>query len=209
MDSLVSLYVHTPLACFRKGFAREFFESEILPPPSTVYGFLLSLVGEEERSRHAGSRFAYGLTTTPKHSVILRTIWRFKSKIPPGTGANRRPDFQEMLTDIGLIIWIDEGELAQRVKQAGEHPENISRHGGLSLGESRDLVNEIRWYPESVKGSASFLSPDPEGDMSLPVWVDHVGSAKTIYQRFTLQNYPFDAPLHESDLWIEIPQGSA
>ena len=43
---MIGLYVTVPVACFRKGLAREYLETEPLPPPSTCYGFLLSLVGE-------------------------------------------------------------------------------------------------------------------------------------------------------------------
>ena len=43
---MLGLKVTVPVACFRKGFAREFWETEELPPPATCYGFLLSLVGK-------------------------------------------------------------------------------------------------------------------------------------------------------------------
>ena len=42
---MLGIYVSVPVACFRKGLAREFLETEALPPPATCYGFLLSLVG--------------------------------------------------------------------------------------------------------------------------------------------------------------------
>ena len=51
---MLGLYITVPIACFRKGLARDFWESEPLPPPSTCYGFLLALVGEERRARHCG-----------------------------------------------------------------------------------------------------------------------------------------------------------
>jgi CRISPR-associated protein Cas5t len=53
---MLGVYVTVPIACFRKGLAREFLESEWIPPPATCYGFLLSLVGESRRSRHIGCR---------------------------------------------------------------------------------------------------------------------------------------------------------
>ena len=37
---MLELEVAVPVACFRRGFAREFWESEDLPPPATCYGFL-------------------------------------------------------------------------------------------------------------------------------------------------------------------------
>jgi CRISPR-associated Cas5-like protein len=46
---------------FRKGSAREYLETEEVPPPTTVYGFLLSLVGKEERLAYAGTGLAYAV----------------------------------------------------------------------------------------------------------------------------------------------------
>ena len=40
---MLGVYVSVPIACFRKGLAREYLETEPLPPPATCYGFLLSL----------------------------------------------------------------------------------------------------------------------------------------------------------------------
>jgi len=59
---MLGIRVTVPIACFRKGLAREYLETEPLPPPATCYGFLLSLVGEEQarpsRSLPCRSRFA-------------------------------------------------------------------------------------------------------------------------------------------------------
>ena len=93
------LAVSVPVCSFRKGFAREYLETEPAPPPSTVYGFLLSLVGEEDRNQHVGTRLSYALICKPQLSVVLRTAWRTKKKeLPPGVGANRRPDYQQLLS---------------------------------------------------------------------------------------------------------------
>src|ERR1700674_2151913 len=77
---MLGVFVSVPIACFRKGMAREFLETEPLPPPATCYGFLLSLVGETERRRHVGARVAPVLVNTPQTSVVLRTVWRCKDK---------------------------------------------------------------------------------------------------------------------------------
>src|SRR6476661_8866257 len=55
---MLGVRVTVPVACFRKGLAREYLETEPLPPPATCYGFLLSLVGETNRQRHIGCRVA-------------------------------------------------------------------------------------------------------------------------------------------------------
>jgi CRISPR-associated protein Cas5t len=190
---MLGLYVTVPVACFRKGMAREYLETDPIPPPSTCYGFLLSLVGETDRKRHEHVRVTCGLIGTPDKSVVLRTVWRVKSK-PLGSSGNTRPDYQQLLTNIQLIMWLDSSSepdqaqtLESRVSNAMSPPSRseISRFGGLSLGESTHLVDEVTpierfaiWNPsESVK---LFVVRD-RGRMTLPVWVDHVGSAGTRY----------------------------
>lgn len=186
---MLGLRVSVPIACFRKGLAREYLETEILPPPSTCYGFLLSLVGESDRRQHIGVRLTVGRLAKPALSVVLRTVWRVK-KTPLGSSGNTRPDYQQLLSGNDLIIWLDSsGEsgflrLEDRVLTALKHPERISRFGGLSLGESTHLVDEVClvaadsvWSGQSVE---QFVTSE-RGRLSLPVWVDHVGSAGTRY----------------------------
>src|SRR5208337_710903 len=105
---MLGLRVTVPIACFRKGLAREYLETEPLPPPSTCYGFLLSLVGETRRPRHAGCRVAPVLLNRPEQSVVLRTVWRVK-KTPLGSSGNTRPDYQQLLSPVELVIWLDSG----------------------------------------------------------------------------------------------------
>lgn len=185
---MLGLYVSVPIACWRRGAAREFLESEPLPPPATVYGFLLSLVGEEDRNRHVGAAVTAGLLCAPERSVVLRTLWRIKSKkTPQGVGENARPDFQQLLTGAQLAVWLDRGQergasLEERVAEALAHPERISRHGGLALGESTHLVDEVSLLrPEHLRPFANTFLVRGGGGLTLPVWVDHVGSAGTRY----------------------------
>src|SRR5947199_6768412 len=105
---MLGLYVTVPIACFRKGLAREYLETEPLPPPATCYGFLLSLVGEADRRAHVGARVAPVLLNAPPTSVVLRTVWRVKDRnFQPGSGTNARPDFQQLLTDVRLLVWLE------------------------------------------------------------------------------------------------------
>lgn len=202
----VSLLVTVPICGLRKGFAREYLETERIPPPSTVYGFLLSLIGEEQRSVYLGTKVAYAILTKPEISVILRTVWRLKSpKNPSGIGNNRRPDYQEILTGLEFAIWIQQGGLADRLMIAGKSPKDIDRYGGLSLGESRDLVNDVIWYPKLPKQKGLWLIHDSEGNLPLPVWVDHVGSEGTIWQQFRLEESVLDKSFSPDDKrWITI-----
>ncbi len=180
----VGLYVSVPIACFRVPRAREYFETFPCPPPSTVYGMLLSIVGEVNRREHEGAEIAIALLAEPSYSVVLRTLWRVKDrKEGPGLKNNRRPDFQELLSDTQLAVWIRKGanenvaqSLASRVEQAMQHPSTISRFGGLSLGESTHLVNDVTTLDNKVIRGRLLMAED-EGDLSLPIWPDHVGSA--------------------------------
>jgi CRISPR-associated protein Cas5t len=200
----ISLRLRIPVCSFRKGYAREYFESETVPPPSTIYGFLLSLIGEEDRYRHVNARIAYALINQPELSVVLRTTWRIKDKSPPGIGSNRRPDYQEILTGLELGVWIEPSPLAESVRIACESPSRIERYGGLSLGESRDLVNDIELFPTWSREDALWLVVDPKGYLALPVWVDHVGSTGTVWEQFRLHPYILEAPSGGDPRWIKI-----
>jgi CRISPR-associated protein Cas5t len=206
---MLGVYVTVPIACFRRGLAREYLETESLPPPATCYGFLLSLVGEERRARHIGCRVAPCLLNEPDRSVVLRTVWRVKS-LPLGGPGNLRPDYQQLLSPVRLVIWLDSTEevedrpkLEERVTTALDDPASVDRYGGLSLGESTHLVNDVCRFPrpgggaaEAVKEGRTFLL-DSKGRMTLPVWVDHVGSAGTRYATGTLTVGPVAAPARE------------
>ena len=186
---MLGIYVTVPVACFRKGMAREYLETEPLPPPATCYGFLLSLVGETDRRRHLNVRIAPVLLGKPETSVVLRTVWRVK-KTPLGSPGNTRPDYQQLLTGVELVIWLDSSQevadgLETRVDTALADPRSVSRFGGLSLGESTHMVNEVTPVEKvsarlDGRTGQAFLVAE-RGRMTLPIWVDHVGSSGTRY----------------------------
>lgn len=204
-DTCISLLVSVPVCSFRKGYAREYLETEEIPPPSTVYGFLLSLVGEEDRQTYLGTELAYALVSQPELSVVLRTAWRIKNqKSPPGTGANKKPDYQEILTDVEIAVFLKPGGLAQRISEAGRSPHTIARYGGLSLGESRDLVNDVLWNPDLGSRKGKWPVRDPKGEQPLPIWVDHVGSKGTVWQQFSFHETALEQPEEDDLRWIAI-----
>src|SRR5438093_12071617 len=79
---VVTLRVEVPYASFRKSFARSFAETYPLPPPATVYGMLLSLVGERFRKRHEGVQLAFAYKHVPRIATTLRKLSRFKYGVP-------------------------------------------------------------------------------------------------------------------------------
>jgi len=199
---MVGVYVTVPVACFRRGSAREYLETEPLPPPATCYGFLLSLVGETDRRRHIGCRVTPVLLNSPPTSVVLRTVWRVK-KMPLGSPGNTRPDYQQLVTGTHVLIWIDSageagGGLESRVQTTLTDPAGVTRFGGLSLGESTHLVDEVspweRVKPRIAARTGRAFLTAPRGRFTFPVWVDHVGSAGTRYATGDLEEVPLDQP---------------
>lgn len=209
-----TLYVEVPYASFRKSFARSFAETYPLPPPATVYGMLLSLVGERFRQRHAGVGLAFAYKCrepdhrcegpcVPRVATTLRKLSRFKYGV--GTKGGSKPDLVETLCGIEFLCWVDSsGEardatptdgpedldgvrtLEERVVAALKSPGHIERYGVLSLGLSDDIVNDVRLCGK-VGGKWHRLLPDAAGATELPVWVDHTGSAWTRWQRYRLE----------------------
>ena len=197
---MIILRVDVPIASFPTSRSREYRDTYPAPPPSTVYGMLLSLVGETDKYKHCGVKIAIALLSEPAKSVTLRTMRRFKKK-KLDHKENTRPDFQEILTGIELMVWVDKGEdkakpnLCDRITEAFKHPSSVSRFSALCLGESRDLVNSIDWVTEIVPNlTLNYLIRDKYGDLSLPYWVDYVGSKNTRWLRYTLENLPQAIP---------------
>ena len=201
-SNIIALKVEVPIACFRDSRAREYIATYPVPPPSTVYGMLLSTVGEVDRHRHCGVKLAIAIRSEIARSRVVRKVRRFKEK-DIHSSKNSKPDYQELLTDIKLAIWIDATEdrsspnLSERLHQAMTDPASIIRFGNICLGESRDLVNSIDLLTDGDrKGLLRWLSQSDNGELTLPYWVDHVGSEHTRWLRYVLTT---------SDLWDVTP----
>jgi CRISPR-associated protein Cas5t len=151
---------------------------------------LLSIVGEMDRYKHCGVRLAIALLSQPEKSTVIRTFRRFK-KQDIHDPTNARPDYQELLTNIHFVVWVDAGTdkakltLPERLQMAFDNPTSINRFGGLSLGESRDLVNTVTPLSDKDKQKNLYwLVQDEDGLLTLPYWVDHIGSQKTRWRRY-------------------------
>lgn len=211
MSDPIGIYLSVPVAGFRAPHAREYFETLPVPPPSTVYGMLLSLVGEEERARHEGAALALAMLSEPPVSVVLRTTWRIKDKkLGPGLGNNRRPDFQELLTDLRLAVWVraeaeapGKTSLHQRIAEVLANPAASCRFSALALGESTHLVDELRALRAGDLAGARPLVADPDGDLSLTLWPNHVGSLGTTWGQFRLDT-AMEGERPPESAWISI-----
>lgn len=191
----IGCFVAAPITAFRAPRAREYLETLSLPPPATVYGMLLSAVGETNRLVHQGAELAVAVISPGTRTRVLRTLWRVKDAGSSlGVGENKRPDFQELLVDVRLAVHVrsgsDEGDrsLAARLEEALRAPALVTRFGGLSLGESTHLVDELRpLRAEDGSAAATWLIADADGPYSLPIWPDHVGSRRTRHGQFSLR----------------------
>lgn len=208
---MIALRVDVPIASFPTSRSREYRETYPVPPPSTVYGMLLSLVGETDRYKHCGVKIALALLSEPAKSITLRKARRFKSK-KIDHKENTRPDFQEILTGIEFIVWIDTGDdlaqpnLGDRLTEAFANPSSVNRFGALCLGESRDLVNSIDLLAQTdFERPLQYLIQDEYGYLSLPYWVDHIGSSKTRWLNYSLEALEIQQPPHSAWTKIQAP----
>ena len=192
------LRVHVPIACFRDPFSREYLRTYPIAPLATVYGFLLSMVGEIDRLQHRSAELFVGRLRESPVSRVLRTTYRWKVN-DITSGKNRSPDWQELLSDVRLVVGVrdgraeplaeERGTLRTRVEEAFDHPERIDRFGGLSLGESTHLIDGVwRWRNRPIEeGEAlELLRPDTSGTHTLPIWPNHVGASGTRWGTFSL-----------------------
>lgn len=193
----MKLYLECPCTSFPRSFARDYKETYRYPPPSTVYGLLLSLVGEVDMTAHLKTRLAIGsLGDEPPISRIVRKQRHHKfSRDHLGTYPTSKfskPNHHEILTDLRIVVRIDSSEeqnavkLEDRIAIALSTPRQIARFGGLSLGESWAMINGIRLYrPDD--GEIRWLVKDNRGLIALPVWIDRTTSQGT-FQRFSFRD---------------------
>jgi CRISPR-associated protein Cas5t len=116
-------------------------------------------------------------------------------------------------------MWIDSSdedatteslELRIRETLSPDKRGSIDRFGGLSLGESSHLVDEVSFIDridktEKAEQVQLFVVRD-RGRYTLPVWVDHIGSAGTLYATGNLETRPLALPPSFSELPIIASQ---
>ncbi len=179
-----------PLAGFRPYEARDYQETLPLPPHSTVFGSLLSILGVERGAAAPFFGTRLGLAgRTGERSVVLRKMRRDPAN--PKKGQPRvpafRPEYQEILCDVLLWAWVEQGgatrDLAGELAEALRTPELVGRHGVVSLGESTFMLDSIASC-SVVPDDAIVLRPRADGALSLTVWVDFGDRTRTRATRF-------------------------
>ncbi|AFY60374.1 type I-MYXAN CRISPR-associated protein Cas5/Cmx5/DevS [Synechococcus sp. PCC 6312] len=195
---MIALHIEVPYASFRKSYARSFAETYPFPPPATVYGMLLSHVGEYFRACHTGVKLAFAYKQQPRIATTLRKLSRYKYGVASKQSkVGNAPDYIETLCNIEFICWVDSsGEkkqtgrsLEQRLIEVIQSPELITRTGLVCLGLSDDTVDDVSLI-KSIQGKWHWLNPSNTGQIELPIWVDHVGSYHTRWQRFDFEVLP-------------------
>lgn len=182
--------VSVPVASFGIPFSREFIETYPFPTPATAYGMILAYIGEVDRSVYVGARLGIVVMELGTPSVVLRKIRRVKST-DLNDGKNSKPEFQTVLTGLEFVVAlsVDATGLAERTLKTFKQPHDTLRFGGLSCGESHNLIDELSVITttsveEDLANRAAFcLQPDQSGEWSVPVWVDHVGTRNTVWER--------------------------
>jgi CRISPR-associated protein Cas5t len=200
------LYLECPCTSFPRSFARDYKETYRYPPPSTIYGFLLSFIGEVDMAAHLGVKLAIGVIgEDPPISRIVRKQRHHKfgrdhlGTYP--TSKFSKPNHHELLTDLRIAVQIDSSQesalvkLEERVAIALSSPEQITRFGGLSLGESWAMINGVRAYRET-DGAIRWLVKDNRGLIALPVWIDRKTGQGT-FQRFRWSEF-------DQNCWVSI-----
>ncbi|MBU7583861.1 MAG: type I-MYXAN CRISPR-associated protein Cas5/Cmx5/DevS [Nostoc sp. TH1S01] len=194
---MITLHIEVPYASFRQSYARSLAETYPFPPPATVYGMLLSLVGEYFRAKHSGVKLAFAYAKQPKIATTLRKFSRFKYGVASKQSKlGNAPDFVDTLCEIKFLCWVDssaesnqEITLESRIQESLQFPERVTRTGILSLGLSDDAVNDVSLISESQE-KWHWLTPANNGEIELPIWVDHIGSINTRWQRYSFDVNP-------------------
>lgn len=220
------LFVDVPMASFRPMWSREYQETYPAPPPSTIYGMLLSLIGveREDKARHANVKLAVALQDQPDIGRVFRKFRRVAQTAGQKTKKNpnpkpidplteRRPDYQELVLWLKFWLWVDdskaESPLTEKISEALDEKRrgNVIRHGALCLGESSHMVNEIKLAVGDTAPTANegrFLVRDRTGFLTMPVWTDHRNDVPRV-ETFTLvEPAPLPACPLEEEKWITI-----
>jgi CRISPR-associated protein Cas5t len=160
---MMLLYIEVPIASFPRRFAHDYKETYLFPPLRTVYGCILSLVGELDVNAYPLSCIEVGtLNPCPDVSTVCLKYrnaayapggkhfkTRSKSYLPGiyPSSLYSKPNIKEVVTGTQIAVQINNPELVDRVKSSLSG--GCDRFGILGLGESSAMVNVIREYRES------------------------------------------------------------
>lgn len=181
----MNIYMDIPIFFTKKPQSRcEYYESFEYPCFSTVYGALLSYIGEMDISKYEKTMMAIAIISNPEKNVVIRRISRFKNK-DLTDAQNHPPIRQELYTNVKLFISI-KGKLEDALIKAMKNPESINRFGALCLGESECLINELREFRDNDAETGDFLVKDVNGEYGLITWHD-IAKKKNKWESFIIK----------------------
>jgi CRISPR-associated protein Cas5t len=140
-----------------------------IPPPSTVYGCLMSYVGEFNMEKHFDCKVTAGIIAQTKtsSSTLIKAHYPEKSTI----------FYKEEIFGNKFLFVIDSHDeknkpsLEERIIAVFENPSNSTRKGPWCLGKSSSIINSIHLIKnENIKDyeiPAKLFVLDKQGDLSL------------------------------------------
>jgi CRISPR-associated protein Cas5t len=157
---MIQLYIDVPIASFPRKFAHDYRETYLYPPVTTVFGCILSFVGEIDMCAYPIDSLEVGVIN--KHTEISSVCIRQRNfsytpggkhakvqqrSYPPGVYPSQfysKPNIKELVVGTKIVVRINNEPLAARVCHAIHS--GCDRFGILSLGDSSAIVNCIREY---------------------------------------------------------------
>ncbi|MCS7317608.1 MAG: hypothetical protein NZZ41_04770 [Candidatus Dojkabacteria bacterium] len=164
---MLFLTLEIPTATWRKPGSTLFIESvKPIPNLSTCYGFLLSLIGEENPLIHRGAALTVGVIKAGRSNIILTKRHKYKDPNENfGEGRNISLCQKEILLGNELFLVLDHGKqdvsfsLETKVRKLAENNwEGSHRFGSLYLGESTNIVNSVDVVSEIPEGCSILLN---------------------------------------------------
>jgi CRISPR-associated protein Cas5t len=132
---VITVRITAPFATLRKPLARSYGETHEELTPRAAKQVLLSLVGEPNRDAYPDTVIEVKSLTKPRIATTIQKMSQVKYGV---AGKGHRPEYLEVLCGVDALVLV-EGELANRVRKALEHPEEVERFGCLSMGLSDDI----------------------------------------------------------------------
>lgn len=180
---MIGIHVWLSTGSWRPPMRSDYVESYVVPPPSTVYGALLSLVGETDPTRHVGCRVTASHVCHAGTQIVLAHAWRQKTPgNPRGVGDNKTIRFEEIFHDVQIILWVDSSDesttptLEQRLIQAENRRFRGRRFGIPCVGNATDTIHAHQIIHNPPHQVTTFLLPGPVPErrrsVCMPVWVD-------------------------------------
>jgi CRISPR-associated protein Cas5t len=157
---MIQIYIEAPFASFPRRFAHDYRETYLYPPLTTIFGCILSLIGELDITVYPMNSIDVGVINKYPAISSVCVKQRNNAYMPRGKHAKIReksystgvypaslyskPNIKEIVVGTKIVAQINNEPLAAKVLYSLHS--GCDRFGILSLGESSAMVNCIREY---------------------------------------------------------------